>query len=192
LAADPAISGSVVGTPKSGGLAVIAALATLLAAAAAPHELAGQRAPTAGTNRGWPAVEIGARVGLGNVQQGEVVGAVLRIPVLRDGRVELFPNGDVTFQRGFKEYQLNLEAVYLLSGGNAGLYAGGGVGFRDTLTSSGTSVQRETLTTFSVVLGLKLTGLGRVHPLFEFRRVIVADLVVDPQVVSIGATLVLW
>jgi hypothetical protein len=35
LAADPAISGSVVGTPKSGGLAVIAALATLLAAALA-------------------------------------------------------------------------------------------------------------------------------------------------------------
>ncbi len=141
---------------------------------------------------GWPAVELGARVGYDNQQRQEVVGALLRVPVLRDGSIELLPNADVTFLRGLKEYQVNLEAVYLLAGRQGGPYLGGGVGFRSTIPPNDPTAGRQTYTTFGLVVGLKFGTLDRVRPFLEFRRVFVSELAVDPQLLSFGATLVLW
>lgn len=166
-------------------LAVCAALAALLPGAAAAQLGPGQRT-------GWPPAEIGVRVGFDNVQRQEVLGALVRIPILRNGSVELVPNADVTFLRGIKEYQLNAEAVYLWLSDDGGLYAGGGIGLRNTIPPTIPPGGRETITTFSLVVGLKLTGLERVNPMVEFRRVFASDLAVDPQLISIGVTLELW
>jgi len=162
----------------------------LLALAAAPAVGTAQAAP--GEESGWPALEAGARVGLTNIQQDFVLGALLRVPVWRTGHVELLPSADITFLGPIDEYQLNLEAVYLLLGRDGGPYLGGGIGMRNTIPPASATGNREMLTTYNVVVGLKLTGLGRVNPLFEFRRAFAPDLAVDPQLLSLGATVMLW
>lgn len=168
------------------GCVAAAALATTVVPIAAAAQLGAQ------AEQGWPGVEVGARVGYDNAQRQEVVGALLRIPILRNGTLELLPNADVTFLEGVKEYQLNAEAVYLFTGGDGGLYAGGGVGLRDALSRSDPGGPRETITTFSMVVGLKFSGFERIHPLLEFRRVFASQFVVDPQMLSLGVTFVLW
>jgi hypothetical protein len=131
-------------------------------------------------------------VGYDNTQRQEVVGTLLRIPILASGRVELLPNADVTFLRGLKEYQVNFEAVYLVAGGEGGLYAGGGMGFRSTIVPADPDAGRQTLRTLSIVFGLKLGGASRLKPLLEFRRLFPDELAIDPQQVSLGVTVALW
>lgn len=150
------------------------------------------QAPPGTANMGWPAPEAGVRFGYDNSQRQEVLGALLRIPVLRSGHVELTPNGDVTFLRGIKEYQFNGEAVYMVSGRDGGFYAGGGVGLRNTIPSSNLGGGRKTITTYSVVAGVKFTALGPANLIFEFRRIFASDIVVDPQLLSVGVTIRLW
>ena len=161
---------------------LVAALGAGGAAAQAPAE----------PQQGWPAPEIGVRFGYDNSQQQEVLGALLRIPVLRNGHVELMPGGDVTFLRGLEEYQLNIEAVGLLSGRDGGFYGGGGIGWRNTLPPDDLEGEKQTFTTYSIVGGVKLTGVGPLSLLFEFRRIFASDLAVDPQTFGIGATIPLW
>ena len=172
---------------------VAAAAASLtLAAAATPRSAAAQLGPQE-ESAGWPAVEIGARAGYDNVQRQEVLGALLRIPVLPNGTVELVPSGDVTFLRGLKEYQLNVEAVYLLlAADDGGLYLGGGMGLRNTIPSTNLTGGRDSFTTWSIVVGIKLMNLERVNPMLEFRRIFAGELAVDPQMLSIGVTFELW
>jgi hypothetical protein len=179
---------------RSTGAHLAAAVALLLGALAPPSLSAQLRAEEEET--GWPALEVGARVGLMNVQQDFVLGGLLRIPVWRTGHAELLPSADVTFLGPFNEYQVNLEAAYLLMGRNGGPYVGGGIGFRSTIPpagpGSGTVASRRWLTTYNILVGLKLTGLGPVNPLVEFRRAFVSDLEIDPQVLSLGASVMLW
>ena len=167
-----------------------AALATAAFAGLAPASLGAQLRPE--ERSGWPPVEIGVRVGYDNIQRQEVLGALLRIPVLPNRSLELLPNADVTFLRGLKEYQLNAEAVYLLAAEDGGIYAGGGIGFRSTIVPSDPAAGRQTLTTWSIVVGIKLMNLERVNPMLEFRRIFVRELVVDPQLLSLGVTFELW
>jgi hypothetical protein len=159
-------------------------------AALGPTAVAGQGGPREQPT-GWPAVEIGARVGYDNIQRQEVLGALLRIPVLPNGSLELLPSADVTFLRGLKEYQLNGEAAYLLAGREGGIYAGGGIGFRNTIPPAEPERGRQMLTTWSIVVGLKLS-VERVNPMIEFRRIFASELAVDPQLLSIGVTFELW
>jgi hypothetical protein len=169
------------------GFLAACAIAVLL-----PASASGQLRPQPGTRPGWPPVEIGIRVGYDNLQHEELVGALLRVPVLPNGSVELMPNADVTFLRGLKEYQLNLEAVYLLTAGEGGFYLGGGMGFRSTILPEDLTAGRQTITTWSLVLGLKLAAFERVNPMIEFRRIFASELVVDPQPISLGVSLELW
>jgi len=162
--------------------ALAVALRTGGAAAQAPIE----------PQESWPAPEIGVRFGYDNSQKEEVLGALLRIPVLRNGHVELMPGGDVTFLRGLKEYQLNIEAVYLQAGRDGGFYGGGGIGWRNTLPPSDLEGDKQTFTTYSIVAGLKLTGVGPLSFLFEFRRIFASDLGVDPQLLALGVAIRLW
>ena len=149
----------------------------------------------AAESTGWPPVEVGARVGYDQKQQQEVVGALLRVPVLRSRRIILMPNADVTFLRGFKEYQVNFEAVYAQGGPEAGLYAGGGAGFRSTIVPSGPGEPesgRERLRTYSVVVGVSFGRVGRVNPMIEVRRLFARRLPVDPQQFNFGVAFALW
>ncbi|HSH75496.1 MAG TPA: hypothetical protein VLA09_07435 [Longimicrobiales bacterium] len=171
-----------------------AGAALLISVGVSPTELHAQlgRLPGPGATDGWPAVEVGARVGYDSKQRQEVVGAMLRIPILPNARVELVPNADVTFFPNLKEYQVNFEAVYVVGGREGGLYAGGGVGFRNAIMPLDAEAGRQNLRTYSVVVGVKLGGVSRVNPLIEFRRVFPDGFELDPQLVSLGVTLALW
>jgi hypothetical protein len=171
-----------------------AALAVAVAATLLPQGALAQlgRIPGDEVPAGWPPIEIGARIGYDNSQRNEVAGAMLRIPVHPSAHVEVLPSLDVTFLRGLREYQYNFEAVYLTAGRSGGLYGGGGIGFRNTIVPSDPDAGRRMLTTYSIVVGAKFGGDGRVNPVLEFRRVFASDLAVDPQQVTLGATVELW
>jgi hypothetical protein len=141
---------------------------------------------------GWAPASIGVRVGFDNSQSRPMLGALARIPVIPGGAVELMPNADVTFMPGFKAYQLNLELVYLLQGRRSGFYAGGGVGFRDSVVPSDPNGPSRTEGTFSVLAGLRLGELGRVRPELETRWILDSDQARDPALVVFGASLALW
>ncbi|MEX2049586.1 MAG: hypothetical protein WEB90_08425 [Gemmatimonadota bacterium] len=176
-------------TPTRRLRTALVAAATLAAPAAASAQLARLPGDSAG---GWPAIEIGIRAGYDNGLREELVGALLRVPVLPSGRVELMPNMDVTFLRGLKEYQYNLDAVYLTVPGEGGLYAGGGIGLRSTILPSDPAAGRQTITTWNLVIGAKFEMGERLNPMVEFRRAFTSDLAVDPQQISLGATIELW
>lgn len=167
----------------------LVAAAALCAPAAASAQLARLPGDNVG---GWPAIEIGIRAGYDNGLREEFVGALLRVPVLASGRVELMPNMDITFLRGLREYQYNLEAVYLTVPGEGGLYAGGGMGFRNTILPADPAAGRQTITTWNLVIGAKFAMGERLNPMVEFRRAFASDLAVDPQQISLGATIELW
>lgn len=172
------------------GISLFAALAVALA----PDALVAQLDPLPGgpSSPRWPAPEVGARVGFEGAQRHTVLGGMIHAPVLRSAHAALLPSVDVTFLRGLREYQYNFEVAYFPAGRSGGLYAGGGLGVRSTVLPADPDAGRRTIATYNLVVGLKLTGLGRVSPLVEFRRVFTADLAVDPQPLTVGATLRLW
>jgi hypothetical protein len=167
----------------------LVAAAALCAPAAASAQLARLPGDNAG---GWPAIEVGIRAGYDNGLREELVGALLRVPVLASGRIEFTPNMDITFLRGLEEYQYNLEAVYLTVPGEGGLYAGGGMGFRSTILPADPAAGRQTITTWNLVLGAKFEMTERLNAMLEFRRAFASDLAVDPQQISLGVTIELW
>jgi len=165
-----------------------AAACVLMATAVGAGDAAAQGQP----DERWPAPEIGIRAGYDNGQRQEVLGALLRIPVLRSGHVELMPSGDITFLSGLKEYQFDAEAVYLLSGREGGFYGGGGIGLRNTVPASDLDAGRQTFTTYSIVVGVKFVRLGPLNLLFEYRRIFADEFAVDPQMIVLGLTLPVW
>jgi hypothetical protein len=166
-----------------------------LSCALTPKALHAQFRAATGTQEnvtGWAPASIGARVGFDNAQSAPMLGAVVRVPVLPSGFVELMPNADITFLSGFTVYQLNVEAVYLTQGRRGGFYGGGGVGFRSGIFSADPNGPRTTEQTFSVVAGLRLGGLGRVRPEVEVRWILQDEQARDPRVVAAGVSLALW
>lgn len=116
---------------------------------------AGIRAQRFGEGRpaeGRPAVTAGVRAGYDYNSTGSVVGAQIRIPVLPSGFLELVPNGDVTFLTGLKEYQGGVDAVLVSGGRRGGLYAGGGIAWRNTIYEG---PGRETRTAPTLVVGAR-------------------------------------
>ncbi len=141
---------------------------------------------------GWAPAAVGVRIGWDNAQQGQMLGALLRIPVLPNGAVELMPNADVTFLPGLKEYQVNFEAVYLTAGRSGGVYAGGGVGFRNSRFSPDPAAGRRNDLTFSLVAGVRLGGLGRFRPELEARWILQSEYARAPRPALIGLSVALW
>lgn len=159
----------------------------------APHVAQAQlRAPLGASSGGWAPIGIGFRIGRDSALHYNVVGGQVRIPVVPNGALELMPNMDVTFARGEKEYQYNLELVYMVGGDVGGLYGGGGIGFRRARFGPDPAVPRETVRGYTGVLGLKITGLGRVAPQIEWRWVWVHKEDINPQQVTLGVTFALW
>lgn len=150
------------------------------------------RAPLGASSGGWAPIGIGVRVGRDSALHYNVVGGQLRIPVLPNGALELMPNMDVTFARGSKVYEYNLELVYVVGGDVGGLYGGGGIGFRRARFGPDPSVPRETARGYTGVLGLKIGGLGHVVPQVEWRWVWVSKEDINPQQVTLGVNVALW
>ncbi len=176
--------------PTAALLALLVSAAFGLAAPRAAH--AQLRAPLGASSGGWAPIGIGVRVGRDSALHDNVVGGQLRIPVLPDGSLELMPNMDVTFARGSKAYQYNLELVYIVGGRLGGLYGGGGIGFRKARFGAEPTDPRETSRGYTGVVGLKISGLGRVVPQIEWRWVWVDKAGINPQQVMLGVTVALW
>ena len=136
---------------------------------------------------GWPSITIGAKGGWDSNANAEVLGAQLRLPLLRNGTLELMPTADVTFATGLKEYQYAVEALLIRGDRRGGLYLGGGLAFRNTIYGPDPTLPRETRLGYSVVVGSKFGGAsGGFGVQIEVRWVFVRDTPIDPQVVSFG------
>ena len=174
-----------------GGLLLLSLLGT-----GGPSGLHAQRdgaQALAGTQ--WAPISIGARAGWDGKSRALVLGAQLRIPILRNGSVELMPNADITFRTRLKEYQLNLELVYVAGRDEegAGLYGGGGVGFRNSLDGDPTTAARETFLGYSLVGGARSARiLGPLTAQVEFRWIFLSETQLNPQHVTFGINYPLW
>ncbi len=162
----------------------------LAALAAAPASLHAQ----ASADRGWKPAEIGLRAGYDNNSQGSVVGAQLHIPLLPSGLVELSPNGDITFYRGLKDYQVAIDAVFVTGARRAGFFGGVGWARRRSIFSDG-ETPREWKAGWDLVAGVRTAADPRatlpVGIQLEMRWVFVDD-VYKPQVLTFGVNVPLW
>ena len=120
-----------------------------------------------------------------------VLGAGARTPLLPGASVELLPNADVTFLPAFKEYEYNLEAVYVLGDRNGGFYAGGGMAWRNTIFPD--KPGRQTKRGHTFVLGLRSMPPRQARFGTEIQlRWILVDKVLKPRVFSFGVNFPLW
>jgi hypothetical protein len=172
---------------------VVAALAVLFAPTTVEAQLRRGRQNQA--TAAWAPVSVGVRFGYDQNSNGEVVGAHAHIPVLRSGRVELAPSADMTFVQGAKDYQYGLD-VAVVSGGRAGgLYLGGGIGYRDTVATSGGSGARSTLFGYSVLAGGRTGTDSLFQILFELRWIFLQDtgtIRYRPVPITLGIAFPLW
>lgn len=138
----------------------------------------------------WAPPSLGVRGGYDNKQQSWILGAQLRLPILPGGEVELMPNADVTFLTGLKEYEYNLEAVYVLDGRAGGLYLGGGLGLRDTIYPTGSG--RQTKAGYTVVGGFRIAGSSHFAPQLEYRFISIGAAPINYQQITLGLNLSPW
>lgn len=169
-------------------------LAAAFLLALAPSSLLAQRmgGPPPGSDEGgWSPIQIGVHGGYDYNSTGSLLGAQVRIPVLPAGWVEIMPSTDVTFLTGLKEYEYNLEAVVVSGGRRGGFYAGGGLGWRNTIYDDGAG--RETRTAGTVVVGLKTAGMAGpgISVQIESRWIFVRG-PVKPRALTFGVNLPLW
>ena len=146
----------------------------------------------AGGATSWPAVSVGPRIGYDQGSGGEMVGLHVHVPVVRSAHVELMPSADVTFLTALREYQLNLEAVYVTSGRRGGLYLGGGLAFRNSIYGSDRSAPRSTEQGYSAVVGVRAMGAAPFGVQLEARWTFLDVDVRDPRSISIGVNFPLW
>jgi hypothetical protein len=102
------------------------------------------------------------------------------------------PNADITFLTGLKEYELNLEVVYVTSGRAGGLYFGGGLAFRNSIYGDDASSPRETRQGYSAVVGLKAATGELFGSQVEFRWIFLPDADFDPRQITLGINFSLW
>jgi hypothetical protein len=121
-----------------------------------------------------------------------VVGAQLRVPLLRNGHVEVVPNGDITFLTRVREYGVNVDAVYVSGGSRGGMYFGGGLAVRNSIFSADAEGTRETSSGLGIVVGAKAGGPGGLGTQIEFRWVFLPDLDYDPRAITLGLNVPLW
>ena len=151
------------------------------------HAQGAQEPPGPG---GWTPPSFGLRLGWDQRQREEVVGAYLRLPILPTGELEVMGSADVTFLLNLKEYQYNVEIVYVLDGRAGGLYGGGGFGMRNTIYPN--KVERTTELGYTAVVGFRLVGLGFLVPQVEYRWAFIHQAPFTYQNLTIGVSVAPW
>lgn len=140
---------------------------------------------------GWAPAMLGVRFGNQQRTGNWMLGAQIRIPVIRSGKVELMPNGDMTFLHGSKEYGYSADLSWVSGGRSGGLYAGAGPAWRRGVFSD--SGVRETRTGWDLVVGLKtMPGRGIPFGLQLEERWVFMRMPINPRVLSLGVNLPLW
>jgi hypothetical protein len=160
---------------------------SLLAAAPARGQQPGGEDPGP-----WPPVSAGVRFGYDQSANGEVLGAQLRIPVLRSGALEVVPSGDVTFLSRLREYGLNVDAVHVRGGSRGGLFLGGGFALRNSIFGVDPGEERSNELGFGAVVGLKTGAAGGIGTQVEFRWIFLPGADYDPRAVTLGLNFPLW
>jgi hypothetical protein len=158
----------------------------------APADGQGRPPPNQESSRGWAPIQIGARFGYVQRAGGNVVGAQVRIPVLRSGAAELVPGGALTFNSGGrKDRDYTLDGVYVLGGPEGGLYGGGGWALRSAIWEL--EGDRETKSGPTAVLGLKTSSVGGapVGVQIQVRWVWVEENITR-QIMTFGVNFPLW
>jgi hypothetical protein len=119
-----------------------------------------------------------------------VLGAHIRIPLHPSGYVELAPNGDVTFLPRLKEYMGGVDLVGVSGGRRGGLYAGGGLAWRNTLYADGARATKRVPT---IVAGARSPALfGAPFGTQIEVRWIRVDTPAKPKLLTFGINLPLW
>jgi hypothetical protein len=140
----------------------------------------------------WAPVTVGARFGWDQAASGQVLGAQVRIPVVRSGVVEVVPTAEMIFLTGTKEYQYNLEAAYVSGGTRGGLFAGGGIGWRDSVFGAlDLDDPREWYFGWIATVGAK-GGLGRLQFELALRWAFLNDTDYRPNSATLGLNYPLW
>lgn len=139
---------------------------------------------------GWAPPSVGVRFGYDNKQQNNVLGAQVRLPVIPSGVLELMGSLDVTFLPNLKEYQYNIEGIYVLDGRAGGFYGGAGLGLRNTVYPN--SVGRATELGYTAVIGIRIVQLGIVVPQIEYRWVFINEAPLTYQQLTVGVNVALW
>lgn len=120
-----------------GALSVVLAFAiSVVPSALSAQGPFGTRRPAPPAPTGWAPIELGIHVGYEYSTRGTVLGDQMRIPLLKSGYLELVPNGDITWGRGIEIYTGGAELVALSGGRRGGLFAGGGLAWRNSQQDS--------------------------------------------------------
>lgn len=170
--------------------AVVLTLLLFAAATAAAEVNAQARPGTPPGPGGWAPPSFGVHLGFDQRQREEVLGAQVRLPIIPSGEVELMGSANATFLLNLKEYQYNIEAVYVFDGRAGGFYGGVGLGLRDTIYPP--SPTRTTELGYTAVVGFRLVGLGLIVPQLEYRWIFIDEAPFNYQNLSIGVNLALW
>lgn len=172
----------------------IAVLVTLLTAAVAVADVEAQvrRGRDADTSERWAPIALGVRAGWDQRANAEVLGAHLRVPVLRSGIVELVPNAEMAFLTGGKDYQYGLEAAWVPNGARGGVFLLGGIAWRETpAVTPDAPERRETYFGWVAGAGGK-TGVGRLEVEVDLRWVFLNGTSYRPNSLTFGVNFPFW
>lgn len=175
---------------RLGGTLLIVALLTGGGAVAGEAQV--RRGRAAETGPVWAPVSIGARFGWDQRANGQVLGAQLRVPVIRSGIIEVVPNIEMAFLRGTNEYQYNMEAALLPGGAGGGILVGGGVGWREAVLGS-LDLEEPRTRHFGYVATVGARGgSGRLQFELALRWTFLRDTEYRPNSATIGINYAFW
>lgn len=141
----------------------------------------------------WAPPSVGVRGGYDQRANAEVLGAQLRLPVLRSGVVEVIPSADVIFLDGAKDYQYSVEAAWIPGGVRRGIFVTGGIAWRDTPLGQAVPVPVGRNTFFGYVLGAgAASGVGPLELEVAIRWTFLDDTTYRPNLASVGVNLPFW
>jgi len=169
----------------------LVALSLLTTLTPAPADAQVRRGRAVQTGPTWAPVSIGIRFGWDQGSNGEVVGAQLRIPLLRSGQLEFVPGAAAVFPNQGRESQYNLEAHYVPGGVRGGVFLGGGVGWRNTVFGGTPEQPRQTFFGWNLVAGGK-TLIGSIQLEAQLRWVFLRNTQYRPNAASLGINIPFW
>jgi hypothetical protein len=142
----------------------------------------------------WAPVAFGLRAGWQQdpIANGSLLGGELRVPLLRNGIVELVPSADFVWLPTTEESQYNADVLFVPQGPQGGVFAGGGVGWRDSpYGASAAGDLRETYFGVNLVVGGR-TPIGPLQLTAALRWTFLRGSDYSPNTLTLGLNYPLW
>lgn len=138
----------------------------------------------------WAPISVGLRFGYDQEVRTQLVGASVRIPVVRNGTIELNPSVDNLFIRGQDDRQYNLDVTYAAGGPRGGLVFVGGMAWRESIFGLLATERARYFGYNAGVGGRTRTGPFEIEALLKWT--FLNDTELQPNFVSIGVNVPLW